>query len=73
MFLYGWNQKYWWNGLLTEQEELKRMDEANAFSALKAKDPYQCLQSVREDNNGHNQEPSSDHKSSLTDPSTPDT
>ncbi|XP_058190604.1 G-box-binding factor 1-like isoform X3 [Rhododendron vialii] len=55
-------------------EELKRMDEANAFSALKAKDPYPCLQLVREDNNnGRNQESSSDHKSSLTDPSTPDT
>ncbi|KAF7126983.1 hypothetical protein RHSIM_Rhsim11G0173800 [Rhododendron simsii] len=55
------------------EEELERMDEANAFSALKAKDPYRCLQSVREDNNGCNQESSSDHKSSLTDPSTPDT
>ncbi|KAI8532948.1 hypothetical protein RHMOL_Rhmol11G0257700 [Rhododendron molle] len=54
-------------------EELKRMDEANAFSALKAKDPCQSLQSVREDSNGRNQESSSDHKSSLTDPSTPDT
>lgn len=49
--------------LLMEQEELKRMYEANAFAALKVKDPNRCLQSVREDNNGRNQESSSDHKS----------
>lgn len=55
-----------------EQEELKLLYEANGFSAPKDEDHYQCLQPVREENNNRNQESSSEHKSSLTGPSTPD-
>lgn len=57
------------DGLL---EELKLLYEANGFSAPKDEDHYQCLQPVREENNSRNQESSSEHKSSLTGPSTPD-